>query len=316
MSDKIKLGVNGAAGRMGQRIVALAHADPELTVAAALEWKSSPQQGRDAGEVAGVGPIGVHIAAELRGPVDVIIDFSTPEGLIAIAELCAQRQIPLVGATTGLNDEQRQAVMAASQMTPLILAPNMSLAVNLTMKLVREAAKSSERIRPASTSKSSNGTIDSKTTPQRHRPGFRENCRRGNGTDRPRSRAAGLPGKRPQNEIGYHAIRVGDNVGEHTIVFGLIGETIDLHVRGQSRDSYAYGALAAAKFLVTKNAGFYTMADVLGLALIPQLAKSLKPSSSLRVDGRFTKWSLTSSKDSSCRGKSHPQEAAGICGPR
>ena len=74
-----------------------------------------------------------------------------------------------------------------------------------------------------------------------------------------------LTGKRPHNEIGYHAIRVGDNVGEHTIVFGLIGESIDLHVRGQSRDSYAYGALAAAKFLVTKKAGFYTMADVLGL---------------------------------------------------
>jgi 4-hydroxy-tetrahydrodipicolinate reductase len=75
----------------------------------------------------------------------------------------------------------------------------------------------------------------------------------------------GRPGKRPPTEIGYHAVRVGDNVGEHTIVFGLIGETIDLHVRGQSRDSYAYGALAAAKFLVTRPPGAYSMADVLGL---------------------------------------------------
>ncbi len=76
----------------------------------------------------------------------------------------------------------------------------------------------------------------------------------------------GRPGKRPRTEIGYHAVRVGDNVGEHTIVFGLMGESIDVHVRGQSRDSYAYGALAAAKFLVTKGPGVYSMADVLGLA--------------------------------------------------
>jgi 4-hydroxy-tetrahydrodipicolinate reductase len=76
----------------------------------------------------------------------------------------------------------------------------------------------------------------------------------------------GRPGKRPQTEIGYHAVRVGDNVGEHTIVFGLIGETLDLHVRGQSRDSYALGALAAAKFLFAQGPGLYTMADVLGLA--------------------------------------------------
>ncbi len=266
MSDKIKLGVNGAAGRMGQRIVALAQADPELTVAAALEWKNSPQQGRDAGEVAGVGPIGVRIAAELEGPVDVIIDFSTPEGLIAIAELCAQRQIPLVGATTGLSDEQRQAVMVASQTTPLILAPNMSLAVNLTMKLVREAAKALKAYPPG---------VDVEILERHHRLkvdapsgtalAFGKIVADEMGQTAHVHGRHGLTGKRPHNEIGYHAIRVGDNVGEHTIVFGLIGESIDLHVRGQSRDSYAYGALAAAKFLVTKKAGFYTMADVLGL---------------------------------------------------
>ena len=75
----------------------------------------------------------------------------------------------------------------------------------------------------------------------------------------------GRPGQRPRNEIGYHALRTGDNVGEHTIVFGMMGETIDITVRGQTRDSYAFGALAAAKYLVTQKAGMYTMADVLGL---------------------------------------------------
>jgi 4-hydroxy-tetrahydrodipicolinate reductase len=267
MSDKIKLGVNGAAGRMGQRIVALAHADPELAVAAACESASSPHQGRDAGEIAGVGTIGVRIGAELIAPVDVIIDFSTPEGLVAIAEVCGQRGIPLVGATTGLTEDQRQSVLAAGQMTPMILAPNMSLAVNLTMKLVREAAKALRSYPPG---------VDVEIIERHHR--LKEDAPSGTAlafgkivaeemgqTSHVHGRQ-GRPGKRPRNEIGYHAIRVGDNVGEHTIVFGLIGETIDVHVRGQSRDSYAYGALAAAKFLVTKGPGLYTMADVLGLA--------------------------------------------------
>lgn len=267
MSVKIKLGVNGAGGRMGQRIVALALADPELEVAAAIESKNSPHQGRDAGEIAGVGAIGVRIATELVAPVDVIIDFSTPAGLGAIAEICAQRQIALVGATTGLSEKERESVMAASQMTPLILAPNMSLAVNLTMKLVREAARAL-RSYPQG--------VDVEILERHHR--LKEDAPSGTAlafgkivaeemgqTGHVHGRH-GRTGKRPQNEIGYHAVRVGDNVGEHTVVFGLIGETIDLHVRGQSRDSYAYGALAAAKFLVGKGPGFYTMADVLGLA--------------------------------------------------
>jgi 4-hydroxy-tetrahydrodipicolinate reductase len=266
MTDPIKIGVNGAAGRMGQRIVALAHADPALTVAAALEGKSSPHQGRDAGEIAGVGPIGVRIEPELQDRVDVMIDFSTPEGLVHISEICGQRQIPLVGATTGLSEEERQAVLSASQTTPLILAPNMSLAVNLTMKLVRETAKALRSYAPG---------VDVEIIDCHHR--LKEDSPSGTAlafgkivaeemgqTSHVHGRE-GRIGKRPRNEIGYHALRVGDNVGEHTIVFGLIGETINLHVRGQSRDSYAYGALAAAKFLVTKGAGLYTMADVLGL---------------------------------------------------
>ena len=195
-----------------------------------------------------------------------MIDFSTPEGLVGIAKLCAERQIPLVGATTGLSEKQRESVVAASQRAPLILAPSMSLAVNLTMKLVREAAKAL-RSYPQG--------VDVEILERHHR--LKEDAPSGTAlafgkivaeemgqTSHVHGRQ-GRPGKRPHNEIGYHAIRVGDNVGEHTIVFGLIGETIDLHVRGQSRDSYAYGALAAARFLVSKKPGLYTMADVLGL---------------------------------------------------
>jgi 4-hydroxy-tetrahydrodipicolinate reductase len=267
MSEKIKLGVNGAAGRMGQRIIALAHSDPELAVFAAIEASQSPHVGRDAGEVAGIGPIGVPISLELLDRVDVLIDFSTPEGLVKVAEVCARRQIPLVGATTGLSDAERESVLSASQMTPIILAPNMSLAVNLTMKLVREAARALQSYPQG---------VDVEIIESHHR--LKEDAPSGTAlafgkivaeemgqTSHVHGRQ-GRPGKRPRNEIGYHALRVGDNVGEHTIVFGLIGESINLHVRGQSRDSYAFGALAAAKFLVAQGPGLYTMADVLGLA--------------------------------------------------
>lgn len=266
MTTKLKLGVNGAAGRMGQRIVALALQDPALEVVAALESSGNPLLGRDIGEVAGAGPLGVPVTAELGSPVDVIIDFSTPAGAVAIAQVCARRQIPLVVATTGLEGAQREKVLSAAQMTPLLISPSMSLAVNLVMKLVRDAARSLKHI-PSG--------VDVEIVERHHR--FKEDAPSGTalkfgqivaeemGQEHHVHGRQGRTGVRPQNEIGYHALRTGDNVGEHTIVFGLIGETIDLSVRGHTRDSYAYGALAAAKFLVTQKAGLYGMSDVLGL---------------------------------------------------
>src|SRR5262249_14608584 len=137
MSEKMKLGVNGAGGRMGQRIVALAHTDPLLVVAGAYEAAQSPCVGEDAGELAAVGTIGVPIQPQVGDRVDVVIDFSTPSGAVAIAKTCADRQIPLVVATTGLEGAVRESVLSAAQVTPVLISPSMSLAVNLTMKLVR-----------------------------------------------------------------------------------------------------------------------------------------------------------------------------------
>lgn len=266
MGEGIRVGVHGAAGRMGQRLVALVHEDEDLELAAALDSPQSPHLGRDAGEVAGLGAIGVPIQEQLIEHVDVIIDFSVPDALTKIAEICAERQIALVAATTGLDEKQRQAVLSASQMTPLILAPSMSLAVNLLMKLVRDAARALKQVP---------GGADVEIIERHHR--FKEDAPSGTAlrfgqivaeemqqTEHVHGRH-GRPGPRPRNEIGYHALRTGDNVGEHTIVFGMIGETIDLAVRGHTRDSYALGALAAAKFLVAQKAGLYTMADVLNL---------------------------------------------------
>jgi 4-hydroxy-tetrahydrodipicolinate reductase len=266
MGGEVQVAVNGAAGRMGRRIVALAHADPQLKLAAALEHPDSQYIGVDAGEIAGVGHINLPIEAELRPHVDVVVDFSLPEGLVQIAEVCAQRQIALVAATTGLSQEQRDAVLSASQQTPVILAPSMSLAVNVAMKLVREAGRALKDL-PSG--------VDVEIVERHHR--FKEDSPSGTalrfgqivaeemGQTEHRHGRHGQVGQRPPNEIGYHAVRTGDNVGEHQIIFGMMGETLEVSVRGHTRDSYAYGALAAAKFLATRQAGLYTMADVLGL---------------------------------------------------
>ncbi len=266
MSENIKIAVNGAAGRMGQRIVALTVADPDMELIAALEASHSPAQGRDIGEIAGIGPVGVAVSDELLSHPDVIIDFSLPEGLLKIAEICAQRQIALVAATTGLTEEQREAVLATSLQAPLILAPNMSLAVNLAMKLVQEAAAALKTLPEG---------VDVEIVERHHR--FKEDAPSGTalkfgqivsevmGQTTHRHGREGRVGKRPRTEIGYHALRTGDNVGEHSIIFGMMGETLEIYVRGHTRDSYAYGAIAAAKFLATKEAGLYSMADVLGL---------------------------------------------------
>lgn len=266
MTDTIKVGINGACGRMGQRIVALAHADPELEVFAALEASASPHLGEDIGEVCGLGRIGVAVTDTLDPHPDVMIDFSVPEGLMAILPQCAERQIPMVIATTGLTDEQKDEIRSAAQTTPVVWAPSMSLAVNLLMKLVREASHVLQQVP---------GGVDVEIIERHHR--YKEDAPSGTAlrfgeiiaaemgqTEHVHGREGRL-GPRPSQEIGYHALRTGDNVGEHTIVFGLLGETIDLTVRGQTRDSYAYGALMAAKYLVGKGAGLYSMDDVLGL---------------------------------------------------
>jgi 4-hydroxy-tetrahydrodipicolinate reductase len=266
MPDRIRIAVNGAAGRMGQRIVSLAHSDAGLEIVQALETADSPHIGRDTGEIAGIGAIGVPLASELGARVDVVIDFSTPAAAAHIAAICGEREIPLVAATTGLSDEQRQAVLTASQTTAVCFAPSMSLAVNLAMKLVRDAARVLRNVP---------GGADAEIIERHHR--FKEDAPSGTALQFGQIIAAemgqtehvhgrhGRPGPRPRTEIGYHALRTGDNVGEHTIVFGLLGETLDITVRGHTRDSYAYGALAAAKYLVTVGPGLYTMADVLGL---------------------------------------------------
>jgi 4-hydroxy-tetrahydrodipicolinate reductase len=249
---------------MGQRLIALTAADPDLALTAALDSPTHPRLGEDAGLIAGVQSQGIPLTASLDVPVDVVIDFSLPASAENIIEVCRSKSIPLVVATTGLSEPQLQKLRSAAQEIPLLWSPSMSMAVNLAMKLTEFAGKVLK-----------DRDADVEILERHHR--FKEDSPSGTalkfgqiiagamGQTEHRHGREGRPGKRPHNEIGYHAIRVGDNPGEHTIVFGLLGETLELTVRASNRDCYASGALAAAKFLIKKSPGLYSMNDVLGL---------------------------------------------------
>ena len=137
----IRIAIHGAAGRMGQRLVALAAADPAFSVVAAIDATGHPRLGEDAGVIAGVAAVGVPLADRLDAAVDAVIDFSLPAAAEKIIEICRQRKIPLVEATTGFDEGQTKKLHAAAEEIPLLWSPNMSLAVNLTMKLTELAAE-------------------------------------------------------------------------------------------------------------------------------------------------------------------------------
>ena len=263
--NQIRLAIYGAGGRMGQRLVALASEDPELTVVAGLDSPAHPGLHGDMGTLAGIGEIGVPLSSTLDTPVDCVIDFSVPQAIPTVATLCGDRRLPLVLATTGLNDHQKELVTELAEQVPVVWASNMSAAVNLTMKLATIAAKAL---------KDYPGGVDVEIIERHHR--FKKDAPSGTalrfgeliadvmGHTGASHGRRGQVGARPRGEIGYHAVRVGDNPGEHTIIFGAMGESIELTVRASNRDCYALGALAAAKYVVRQQPAIYTMVDVLG----------------------------------------------------
>jgi 4-hydroxy-tetrahydrodipicolinate reductase len=263
---KTLVGINGACGRMGQRLVALGYEDKDLTVAAALETPGHPQTGRDIGEVVGLGKIGVLVNSfvPLEQRLNVLIDFSAPEGTMGVLPLCLERRIPIVVATTGHTPAQRREIEAAAHHTAVLMAPNMSLAVNVLMKLVRQAgaALKDKDFDVEIIERHHRYKKDSPSGTALH---FAKVVQEAMGQTELRHGREGLVGERPPQEIGVHAVRVGDNVGEHAIVFSTLGETMELVHRAHTRDCYARGALQAAKFLADRPPGRYTMEDVLGL---------------------------------------------------
>jgi 4-hydroxy-tetrahydrodipicolinate reductase len=251
---------------MGLRLIALGAADPALKIAAALDRPDHPAFGKDAGQLAGIGTLGVPVVERLPDNVDVVIDFSVPKAAMTIIDTCVAHRVPLVVATTGFELEQIERIRTASQAIPLLWAPSMSLAVNLAMKLT---AIASEALKDHPTG------ADVEIIERHHR--FKEDSPSGTalkfgqivrsimGQEHEAHGREGRPGERPHGEVGYHAVRVGDNPGEHTIIFGLLGETLEITVRASNRDCYAHGALSAAKFVARQQPGLYSMNDVLGI---------------------------------------------------
>jgi len=261
-----KIGVCGAAGRMGLRLVDLIQADAEIELAAALERDGHPKLGSDAGQLAGIGEISVQLTATISADLHALIDFSQPAGADFAVDYCRDHRVPLVMATTGLEESTIEKIRHAAETIPIVWAPSMSLAVNLSMKLVEMAGRAL---------KNHSTGVDVEIIERHHRfkvdsPSgtalkFGEIVAQTMGQTKHQHGREGIVGQRPLGEIGYHAVRVGDNPGQHTIVFGMLGETIEIEVAASNRDCYAAGAIAAAKFVIGQPPGLYNMYDVLGL---------------------------------------------------
>ena len=257
------VGIHGATGRMGARLIQLIQADPALTLGAALDRPGHPHLGEDVGPLCRLGHLGIPLRATLDEPVDVVIDFSLPEGTLGLVGPCADRGVPLVVGTTGFEPDQRRAVEQAAAKIPVLISANFSKAVNLLFRLAGEAARAL-------------GDAADVEIVERHHH-FKKDAPSGtalrlaevigaaigSGPDRYAHGRSGVVGERPRGEIGLHALRTGDNPGEHTVVFGLMGECLELSHRALNRDGFALGALDAAKFLAGKPPGLYSMADLI-----------------------------------------------------
>jgi len=266
-ATSLRLVVHGAAGRMGQRVIAGALAEPaRWRLAAAIERTGHPRCGIDAGGLAGCAAAGVTVADTWDCPADVVIDFSLPEAVPGIVATCVEKRVPLVVATTGLSAHDHERLAEAALTIPVLQAPSMSLAVNISMDLVGRAAMLLNGV-------GERADVEIIECHHHHKEDapsgtalkFGALVRAAMGQVREAHGRAGRPGARLADEIGYHAVRAGDNPGEHTILFGLEGESLSVNVRATSRDCYARGALAAAVFLAGKPPGLYSMRDVLGL---------------------------------------------------
>jgi 4-hydroxy-tetrahydrodipicolinate reductase len=254
----VSVGIHGASGRMGTRLIQLIALDPSLKLAAALEREGHPQLGADAGTLAGAGPLGVGLSASLRdgAALDVMIDFSLPAATMGITERCKEQVIPLVVGTTGLDARQQAFVESASTQIPILIAPNMSRAVNLLMRLVAQAARSLGTAADIAIVERHHRT--KKDAPSGTALRLAQCARQGL-----ISGEAGLAVDASDREIDIHALRVADSPGEHAVIFALLGETLELSHRALNRDGFARGALDAARFLAGRPRGLYSMDDVL-----------------------------------------------------
>ena len=267
--DRLRIAVAGTSGRMGRMLVDAVLAAPDCQLVGALDVATSPALGQDAGAPAGR-HTGVLITSDLRAGLDnaqVLIDFTRPEGTLAHLAVCRALGVKAVIGTTGFSPAQKAKVTTHAQHIALMMAPNMSVGVNVMLRLLDQAARAL------------NTGFDIEVIEAHHR--HKVDAPSGTALQMGEVLATalgrelkdcavyarhGVTGERDPSSIGFATIRGGDIVGEHTVLFAGTGERIEITHKSASRVSYAQGSLRAARFLASRATGLYGMNDVLGLA--------------------------------------------------
>jgi 4-hydroxy-tetrahydrodipicolinate reductase len=264
----MKIAIAGASGRMGQMLIEATLSQPDLVLAAALDRDGSPLSGRDCAETLGRST-GVRVSSDLaalRGS-DVLIDFTRPEATTRHLAACIEAGVKMVIGTTGFDDAGKQAIRTAAEKIAIVFAPNMSVGVNATFKLVEIATRML----------SEGYDIEIIEAHHRHKVDAPSGTALKLGEvvagtlGRPLEEIAvyareGHTGERRPGSIGFATIRGGDIIGDHTVMFAGAGERVEITHRSGSRQSYAIGGLRAARFLADKGRGLFDMFDVLGFA--------------------------------------------------
>lgn len=269
MSEPVRVAITGGSGRMGRTLIEAARQQPCILLGAAIERAGSTLIGVDAGELAGVGSMNVAITDSLDKVVDdfdILIDFTSPEASLVHTDWCAKNGKAIVIGTTGFNHAQKEQIAAYSESTPIVMAPNMAVGVNLMWKLLEVAAKVM------------GDYTDIEIIEGHHR--YKKDAPSGTalkmgeviaealGRDLEKCAVygrEGITGERDRETIGFSTIRAGDLVGEHTAMFADIGERIEITHKASSRMTFANGAMRAASWLVDQDPGLYDMQQVLGL---------------------------------------------------
>jgi 4-hydroxy-tetrahydrodipicolinate reductase len=266
----IRVVVTGVAGRMGSSIVKVVRDSDDMELVGATERPGSAHIGLDVGLACRLGAMEIAVEEDLAKALakgaDVVIDFSTPDASVGHAKLCAEKKIALVVGSTGFTARAREEIAAAAKSIPILTAPNMSVGVNLMLRLVAEAAQVlGEGFDVEIVEMHHRQKKDSPSgTALRLGEVVASALGRDPSTDLKLARA-GEVGARTDKEIGIQALRGGDIVGEHTVFFIGPGERLEITHRASSRDQFAQGAVRAARYLVGKPAGLYDMKGVLGL---------------------------------------------------
>ena len=269
-NKSINVGVIGAGGRMGRMLIEAVQNNPQTTLKAAIERQGSSLVGADAGEVAAIGHLNVQIVDDLAAAIDdidVLIDFSLPDATEKNMQVCAEHNVAMVIGTTGFNEQQEQVLAKASEKITIVYAGNYSTGVNLSLKLLGMAAKAFGNDADVEIIEAHHKhKIDAPSGTAYMMAEAVAEARGQNLKDVAIYGREGQTGERESGTIGIHAVRGGEIVGDHTVMFIADGEVVEITHRARARMTFAAGAVRAATWVVEQEVGQYNMQDVLGLS--------------------------------------------------